>query len=205
MQEDMRLTLTLPVAREPQPKPKGVEIRLVQYRNGTPAQVERSTVVIRPDPGAVVTLYTEDWAPPTPPGVHIAREDWRRYVSRTATGVIIGAKPDLQDDEPEVFIDLPETVAAWLAVRILDALAKPHTVNTVVAAEGRRPSGMTLEAARRAIAEAGAMPPPAPLPAEFHTADVVLAASDLATALGIDTPTVSHEAIEAFRQAHIRI
>ena len=155
MQEDMRMSLP---AREPEPEPKGVEIQLIQYRDGTPEQEERSTIVMRPKPGDVVKLYTQDWAPPTPPGVHIAREDWKRMVSRTATGVTIGAKPGHGDDGPEIYIDLPETVAAWLAVRILDALAKPHTVNEIVASEGYCPSGMTLEAARRTIAEAYAKP-----------------------------------------------
>ena len=90
--------------------------------------------------------------PEPEPGVHIAPENWKRMVSRTATGVIIGAKPGHGDAGPEIYIDLPETVAAWLAVRILDALAKPHTVNEIVASEGYCPSGMTLEAAQRTIA-----------------------------------------------------
>ena len=83
--------------------------------------------------------------------VYIAREGWKRMVSRTATGVIIGARPGQADDEAEIYIDLPETTAAWLAVRILEALAKPHVVNEIVAEESYCPSlrgsGRTTDAA----------------------------------------------------------
>ena len=57
-----------------------------------------------------------------PNAAYTAPEGWKRTVFRTATGVIIGARPGQADDEPEIYIDLPEKVARWLAGRILRAL-----------------------------------------------------------------------------------
>ena len=156
MQEDMRLKM--PAA--PDLRAERAEVRVMLWDDGSDGGRGRCYVSLYPEPGRPLEIDPRDYVPKLAPGVYAAPESWKRMVSRTATGVIIGARPGQADDEAEIYIDLPETTAAWLAVRILEALAKPHVVNEIVAEEGYCPGGMTLEAARRTIAEAYAKAQP---------------------------------------------